>query len=135
MWSISRFSGRIGAICLKKGFNEDECLLEFMRALIVGSGNIGSVAAEDLARSVSDCEVVVSDKEEARARSISRKIGMKNVSWSALEATNRRELVKALGEFDLVMGFLPGELGYGLLEACIGAESLLLMPHTCPKTH
>jgi len=104
-----------------------------MRALIVGIGNIGSVAAEDLARSVSDCEVVVSDKEEARARSISRKIGMKNVSWSALDATNRRELVKTFGEFDLAMGFLPGELGYGLLEACIAAGKPLVDASYMPE--
>jgi len=90
-----------------------------MKVLILGLGNIGSVAAEDLAKSQSSIQVVVADKSEIRAKEVAEKIGKSNVSWIQLDATNPSELVNALKDFDLVMGFLPGKLGYRLTKACI----------------
>jgi len=91
-----------------------------MKALVVGCGNIGSVAAEDFARS-NPVDVVVADNDKARAKAVADKIGMKNVSWIQLDVLNYEELIKTLKGFDLVMGFLPGKLGYRLAEACIEA--------------
>jgi saccharopine dehydrogenase-like NADP-dependent oxidoreductase len=90
-----------------------------MKVLIVGCGNIGSVAAEDLAKSSSSIQVVVADKNETRAEQVAERI--RNVSWIQLDATNQSKLVSALKDFNLVMGFLPGKLGYGLACACIDA--------------
>lgn len=92
-----------------------------MKVLVLGCGNIGSVAAEDVAKSLSSVYVVVADKDEVRARRVAEKIGRDNVSWAEIDAGNRSELVNFLQDFDLVMGFLPGKLGYGLMEACIAA--------------
>jgi lysine 6-dehydrogenase len=92
-----------------------------MKALIVGCGNIGSVAAEDLAKSTSSIQVVVADKSKTRAKEVAEKIRKNNVSCIQLDATNPSKLVNALKEFDLVMGFLPGKLGYRLTKACIDA--------------
>jgi len=92
-----------------------------MKVLIVGCGNIGSVAAEDLAKSISSIQVVVADKSETRAKEVAEKIGKENVSWIQLDVMNPSKLGNALKDFDLVMGFLPGKLGYRLTEACIDA--------------
>ncbi|RLG43290.1 MAG: saccharopine dehydrogenase [Thermoproteota archaeon] len=95
--------------------------MELMKALVLGCGNIGSVAAEDIAKSLSSIHVVIADKDEVRARRVAEKIGRDNVSWAEIDAGNRSELVNFLQDFDLVMGFLPGKLGYGLMEACIAS--------------
>jgi saccharopine dehydrogenase-like NADP-dependent oxidoreductase len=92
-----------------------------MKVLILGCGNIGSVAAEDLAKSISSIQVVVADKNETRAKEVAERIGRGNVSWIQLDATNPSKLANALKDFDLVMGFLPGKLGYRLTRACIDA--------------
>lgn len=92
-----------------------------MKVLILGCGNIGSVAAEDLAKSISSIQVVIADKNETRANEVAERIGGSNVSWIQLDATNPSKLANALKDFDLVMGFLPGKLGYRLAKACIDA--------------
>jgi len=96
--------------------------LSDMKILVLGCGNIGSVAAEDLAENMSSVKVVVADKEGAKAKEVAERIGKNNVSWMLLDASNTAELVNALKDFDLVMGFLPGKLGYDLAKACIEAE-------------
>lgn len=97
-----------------------------MKVLVLGSGNIGSVAAEDIAKSMSSIEVVVADRDGAKAKEVAERIGESTVSWIQLDATNHNELVNALKDFDLAMGFLPGKLGYRLAEACIDAEKDLV---------
>jgi len=97
-----------------------------MKVLILGCGNIGSVAAEDLAKSMSSFEVVVADKNEARAEDVAKKISRSNVSHIRLDAVNHKEVVSALKDFDFAMGFLPGKLGYRLAKACIAAGKNLV---------
>jgi len=97
-----------------------------MKVLVLGCGNIGSAAAEDIAKSLSSSHVVVADKDEERAEKVAEKIGRDNVSWAKIDAGNPSELVNSLRDFDLVMGFLPGSLGYSLIEACIAAEKDLV---------
>lgn len=104
-----------------------------MKVLILGCGNIGSVATEDLARSVNE-EVVVADKNEAIAKSVAQKIGRKNVSWTQVDAADPNKLVKKLEEFDLVMGFLPGKFGYRLIESCIIAGKDLVDVSYMPES-
>ncbi|MGQ9506397.1 MAG: saccharopine dehydrogenase family protein [Candidatus Bathycorpusculaceae bacterium] len=97
-----------------------------MKALILGCGNIDSVAAQDLAESTVPVEVVVADKSETRVKSVAEKIGRKNVSWIQLDATNQNQLITALKKFDIAMGFLPALFGYRLAEACIVAGKNLV---------
>lgn len=97
-----------------------------MKVLILGCGHIGSVAADDLARSLSPIEVFLADKRAARAKETAERIGASNVSWIQLDASDHHELVDTLREFELVMGFLPGRLGYQLVEACIEARRNLV---------
>jgi saccharopine dehydrogenase-like NADP-dependent oxidoreductase len=93
-----------------------------MKALIIGCGNIGSVAAEDLARSMTSVEVVVGDSDSVKAKVTAERIGTDNASWIQLDVSNHDKLVHILKDFDLAMGFLPGKRGYSLIEACIDAK-------------
>jgi lysine 6-dehydrogenase len=92
-----------------------------MKVLVLGCGNIGSVAAEDLAQSMSSIEVIVADKDKIRAKDVAERIDRRNISWIQLDAANYDETVDALKDFTLIMGFLPGKLGYLLAKACIDA--------------
>ena len=97
-----------------------------MKVLILGCGNIGAAAAEDIAKCAFSAEVVLADKSAAKAKNVAEKIGRSNISWIQLDASKRDELVDALGKFDLVLGFLPGNLGYGLINACIKSKKDLV---------
>ena len=92
-----------------------------MKVLILGCGNIGSVATQDFAESMSSVEVFVADKNMVRAKEVAKRIGKDNVAGIQLNASNYSELVHALETFDLVMGFLPGDLGYRLVKASVDA--------------
>jgi len=98
----------------------------FMKVLVVGCGHIGSIASEDLARSMGSIEIVAADKNGARAKEVADKIREGNVSWIQFDVAERKELINALKGFDLAMGFLPGKLGYNLTEACISARKDLV---------
>ncbi len=93
-----------------------------MKALVIGCGNIGSIAAEDLAKNASQVEVIAADNNQTRAKATAEKIGTDNVSWTQLDISDREKLGKTLNDVDLAVGFLPGKLGYRLAEACIEAE-------------
>ena len=92
-----------------------------MKVLVLGCGKIGSVAAQDFAESMSSVEVFVSDKSIVRAKEVAKGIDTDNVAGIQLDVSNYSELVHALETFDLVMGFLPGDLGYRLVKACVDA--------------
>lgn len=97
-----------------------------MRVLVVGCGRMGSAAAEDFARSLSNVDVVVADVDSSIAKQTAERIGRANVSWMRLDAGKASELVKALKDFDLALGFLPPALGFRLMEACIQAGKSLV---------
>ncbi|MEM0095467.1 MAG: saccharopine dehydrogenase family protein [Candidatus Bathyarchaeia archaeon] len=97
-----------------------------MRVLVVGCGRMGSAAAEDLSRTLSHAKVVVADKDQHTARNLAEKIGRQNVSWISVDATDQRELIDTLRDFDLALGFLPPRLGFRLMEACIQSETNLV---------
>lgn len=97
-----------------------------MRVLVLGSGNIGSTAAEDMANSMSSSKIVIADQDARKAKNVADRIGESNVSWAHVEATDHGKLLRTLKDCDLAMGFLPGRLGYGLMEACIEARKNLV---------
>jgi saccharopine dehydrogenase-like NADP-dependent oxidoreductase len=47
-------------------------------------------------------------------------IGKSNISGIRLDVSDRRKLTHTLKKFDLVVGALPGRLGYRLVKTCIG---------------
>jgi saccharopine dehydrogenase-like NADP-dependent oxidoreductase len=92
----------------------------FMRMLVVGCGNIGSVAAADLVDNT-DYEIIVADNDLKRAETLAQRLGKRAVSAMKLDISDRRSLLRWLKDFDVVLGFLPGKLAYLLTESCIEA--------------
>lgn len=92
-----------------------------LKILVLGCGNIGSVAAKDLAESLPSVEIVVADMNESRAKKVSSIIARENVSWTKADASNHNELVDIMKKFDLAVGALPGEIGYRVCKAAIAA--------------
>jgi len=97
-----------------------------MKAIVLGCGNIGSVAAEDLAEHVGSVEIAVADMDRNKAKALATKINKKNVNWIELDVSNNAELCKVLKEFDVAMGFLPGRIGFNVAETCVHAETDLV---------
>jgi len=90
-----------------------------MKVLFLGCGNIGSAAVDDFAKSMSSVEVFAADKNVSRAKEVAKRVGTDNVSWIRLDVSDHSQLAKELQNFDLVVGLLPGSLGYKLVEACV----------------
>ncbi|HVP27074.1 MAG TPA: saccharopine dehydrogenase family protein [Candidatus Bathyarchaeia archaeon] len=109
-----------------ESFIEKLVELQSMKALILGSGNIGSVAAEDLAKTMTSVDVAIADNDEKRAKTVAEKISRNNVSWIKLNAADQTELANTLKNHDVTLGFLPARLGYGLAKACIKAKKDLV---------
>lgn len=97
-----------------------------MKILVIGCGNIGSVAARDLAESLRTAEIVLADANRSRAEKAASKIGQNNVSWIQADALNHHELVDTLRKFDLAIGALPGAIGYRVCKASIVASVSLV---------
>jgi lysine 6-dehydrogenase len=97
-----------------------------MRVMVLGSGNIGSTAAWDMAKSMRSSDIVIADQDARRAKNVADRIGESNVSWVPLDAANHDQLLRSLKDCDLAMGFLPGNLGYSLMKACIEARKDLV---------
>jgi saccharopine dehydrogenase-like NADP-dependent oxidoreductase len=97
----------------------------FMRMLVLGCGNIGSVAAADLVDNT-DYEIVVADNELKKAETLAERLGKSRVSAMKLDVSDRRGLMRWLKRFNVVLGFLPGKLAYDLAQSCIEAGSDLV---------
>jgi lysine 6-dehydrogenase len=93
-----------------------------LKIVVLGSGNIGSVVARDVAENLPSAEVVIADVDKNRAREAASRIGLENVSWIQANATNRSELSFRLKNFDVAVGALPGGLGYQVCKASIAAK-------------
>ncbi len=93
-----------------------------LRALVIGSGLVGSEIARDLARSNRFSEIVVIDaKRENLARSKGEKIH--TVKTDALHGSS---LARLLDDSDIVCGALPGRLGFEMMRKVIGAGKNLV---------
>jgi len=93
-----------------------------MEILVLGCGNIGSVAAADLSESLPSAEIVLADINENLASEVASKIGRRNISWVKIDASNHQKLVSTLKKFELAIGALPGETGYRVCKASIAAN-------------
>jgi len=110
-----------------------------MKILVLGCGNIGSVAARDLAENMPSAEIVIADASKTRAEETAKEIGRENVSSTLIDATNRNELTSTIGKFDLAVGALPGFLGFRVCKASISAKvdivDVSFMPEDVMKLH
>lgn len=93
-----------------------------MKTLVLGYGNIGSVFATDFAESMPSTEVVIAGRHRNKAERAAAAIHRENVTWTQLDAHNYDRLVDAMRGFDLVVGTLPGDVGYQSVKAAIDAK-------------
>ncbi len=93
-----------------------------MRILVLGYGNIGSVLATDLAECMPSTEVVIAGRHRDKAEEAATVINRENVTGFQLDAHNYHGLVDAMKKFDLVIGTLPGDVGYRSVKAAVDAK-------------
>lgn len=89
-----------------------------MKVIVLGSGKIGSVMARDFSNTIKDSRITMTDINVERVRKASSLIG---VDWTTLDTTNYSDMVELLGDYDLVLGALPGDYGFSAIKACIEA--------------
>lgn len=90
-----------------------------MKVIALGCGMIGSVLVKNFADSLKDAKLVVSDKNEDRAKKTASNI--RNATWISIDSTDYTKLVEIIRGFDLVLGALPGNYGFLTMKAAIEA--------------
>ncbi len=88
-----------------------------MRIIVLGGGLVGSAMARDLAADNNN-EVTIADRNPAVREDLTSQYGLNTVE---LDATDKAGLTKAVSGFDLVIGAVPGFMGYQMLETVIEA--------------
>lgn len=86
------------------------------KIIVLGGGLVGGVMAADLARSF---DVTVADASAESLQRCSQHTGLRTVKADLSDADQLRRLVAG---FDLVVGALPGFLGFEALKTCIRAH-------------
>jgi len=84
-----------------------------MKIIVLGGGMVGSVMAADLSK---DFEVTCADLNAEVLRSIESKLNVKTLQ---VDFSKSEEIKKAIAPFDLVIGAVPGFLGFEMLKAVI----------------
>jgi len=85
-----------------------------MQICILGAGNVGRLVAYDLSK---DFDVSVADKSKERLQLVEN-----FAATYELDASNFEGLVGFMKKFDLIVGALPGRLGFFTLKAAIKAR-------------
>lgn len=93
-----------------------------MEILVLGYGNVGSIVAKDLAESMPSANVAIAGRHELKAKEVAATINRKNVTTIRLDADAYDGIVDAMKRFDLIVGTLPGDLGYRSIQAAIDAK-------------
>ncbi len=93
-----------------------------MKILVLGCGNVGSAIVKDLAKYLPSDQIVAADRNPNIAKKTAEEIGKENVSWTQADASKYDELVDVIKKHDLVVGALPGSLGYISAKACVDAK-------------
>jgi len=92
-----------------------------MKILTAGCGHIGSVLVRDLLTSTSH-DITISDINQVHAQQTRNNIDP-NIECVALDVTDHHTAVTLLQDYDIVIGLIPGMLGYRLLQAAIQAKT------------
>lgn len=88
-----------------------------MRVVVLGGGLVGGVMAKDLAKD-RHIEVTVADRDEGVLNRIAEKHPIKGIKADLSDSKIIGDIVK---DFDLVIGAVPGFLGYNMLKTVIEA--------------
>ena len=88
-----------------------------MRVLVLGGGLVGSAIARNLARD-GGLEIVVADTNPHTRAALKQNFGLRTME---LDVTDLAALSRAAADCNLVVGAVPGSLGYQMLKTVIEA--------------
>ncbi len=100
-----------------------------MRVLVLGGGLVGSAIARNLARD-GELEITVADSNPDIRTALKRDFDLRAIE---LDVTNQAALSRAAADCDLVVGALPGSLGYQMLKTVIEAGRNVVDISFCPE--
>ncbi len=100
-----------------------------MQVLVLGGGLVGSAIARDLSRD-DQLEITVADRNPQVRSDLADRHGLKTI---AVDVTDQGALTRAVQGVDLVVGAVPGFLGYRMLETVIGAGRPVVDISFCPE--
>jgi saccharopine dehydrogenase-like NADP-dependent oxidoreductase len=89
-----------------------------MKVIVLGCGKIGSVMARDFSQIFEGSQITMSDISRERASNSAYEIG---ATWTRLDTYDYSAMVKKIKKFDMVLGALPGDLGYSAQKAAVEA--------------
>ncbi len=92
-----------------------------MNVLVIGSGMMGSALAYDLAHSDGVERVILSDKDEQRAKTVASSLG-KNVSYRYLDVNSQSQLLSIMRDVEVVIGATSYTHNITLTKAAIEAK-------------
>ena len=87
-----------------------------MKVIVLGAGLVGNVIAQDLAENA-EIQVTVADINQEVLNELSNKIDLQTVT---ADLSNQEMIKLIIADQDLVIGALPGFMGYQTLETVIG---------------
>ncbi|MGD2201277.1 MAG: saccharopine dehydrogenase family protein [Candidatus Bathyarchaeota archaeon] len=91
-----------------------------MKVIVLGSGKIGSVIAQDFSETHPDAQLTLSDINKERAKQAAE--GIPGASWTTVNTSEHDQLVEKMAEYDMALGALPGEFGYKALQGALEAD-------------
>ncbi len=92
-----------------------------MKAMVLGSGAVGSVTAEILARSDEFEKVILADVNLERARRAEKKISSDKVSVAKVDASDADRLVQGIRGMDIVLNAVIPRFNMAIMQACLAA--------------
>jgi len=90
-----------------------------LKILVVGSGKVGSEIARDLARSSEVDAVIVADAQPKNLKNVR---GHEKIRTRRLDISQRKPLLAAMRNVDVICGALPGRLGFQLMTIAVEAR-------------
>ena len=100
------------------------------KVTVLGAGLVGKAIAIDLAKS--GFEVSVLDNNNQRLLSLKN---IDNISTLSCDILNIDDLVKGIGDADIVAGALPGALGFQTLKSVIDMGKNIVDISFCPENY
>mgnify|MGYP000315120609 CR=1 FL=1 len=85
------------------------------KIIVLGSGLVGSVMANDLAKNYEVTSVDISSQNLDKLKS-------KKIDKLCKDVSNKDVLENLIKDFDLVIGALPGFMGYNIMKRVIEAK-------------
>lgn len=94
-----------------------------MKAMILGTGAVGSVTAEILGHSEEFDKVVLADVNIERARRAEKKISSDKIVVQKVDASDIDSLTKAFKGIDIVLNAVIPRFNMNIMKACVKAKS------------